>query len=244
LDTISFLELRRMAEMHKTVPEDEAAEELRWIKLLEAADPRGIPVDASTQYTSSSAPTTPSPRRRLLEGDSGRRRASLIREDTAERQWVPGDDIVVVEPSPVVVDHVSSSTNSVGSPTMSERQSSHLTPLTVQNTGRFSKRTRDVSPESPAQPLKRQKILDSPKGSCLLSPKIIPKVPPNSSRPFSDIINFSLKPCTTPITAGSWRRERAIWELGHLILHLPTLMAHQARLEATVLQGTGHPHRV
>lgn len=199
LDTISFLELRRMAEMHKTVPEDGAAEELRWIKLLEAADPRGIPVDASTQYTSSSAPTTPSPRRRLLE-DSGRRRASLIREDTAERQWVPDDNIVVAGPSPAVVDNVPSSTNSVGSPTMSERQSSHLMSLsmiTVQNTGRFSKRIRDVSPESPAQHLKRQKILDSPKGSCLPSPKIIPRVPPNSSRPLSDITNFSLKPCTS-----------------------------------------------
>ena len=206
LDTISFLELQRMAEIHKTLPEDEAAEELRWIKLLEAADPRGVAVDASTQNTSSSAPTTPSPRRRLLK-DSGRYQAFLIREDTAERQQVPDGDIVVADTSPLAVDHVLSSTNFVRSPTIDDRQSSHLVSLStisVQNRGRSSKRTRDASSESPVQPLKRQKISDSPKSSYLPSPAvdeppiIIPKVPPDLSRPLSDITNSSTEPCTSP----------------------------------------------
>jgi DNA ligase-4 len=208
LDTVSFLELQRMAKIHKIVPEDEAGEELKWIKLLEATDPRGIAADASTQYTSSSAPTTPSPRRRFLE-DSGRRKVFLIREDTAGRQQqVPDSDILIADASLLTVDHVPSSTTSVGSHMMmGGRRLRHLvsvSSIAVQNTGRSSKRTADASSESPVQPLKRQKASDSPKSSCLHSPALdkplitIPKVPPNLGRPLSDITNSSLKPYTSP----------------------------------------------
>jgi DNA ligase-4 len=213
LDTISFFELQRMAQTHKTVPEDEAAEELQWIKLLEAADPRDMAVDASTQYTSSSTPTTPSPRRKLLEG-SKRPQAFLIREDTAEREQVPnGSNIIGANTLPLAVGQVPSLTHPVGGPMMRERPSSHLVctrAITVQSMGRSSKRTRDASSGSPVQPLKRQKISDSPKSSCVPSPafdeplKNIPEIPPNFSHPLSDITNIPSKACTSPIQQNTF----------------------------------------
>lgn len=62
-DTISFEQLQEMAKNATTEPElDDSQENLEWIAKLEAADPRGIAVDAASQLTMTTMPT-PSPRR-------------------------------------------------------------------------------------------------------------------------------------------------------------------------------------
>lgn len=62
-DAISFHELQDLAEEAVTVPQlEDSQETLRWIALLENADPRGIPVDATSQQTTTTMPT-PSPQR-------------------------------------------------------------------------------------------------------------------------------------------------------------------------------------
>jgi DNA ligase-4 len=203
MDTISFVELQQMAETHRTMPEDEAAEELRWIRLLEAADLRGVAVDASTQYTSSSAPTTPTLGGRLLE-NSGQHQAFLIREDAAEKQQQVADrDAPIADPPPLTGDHFPSSSDSVGSPVMIERRSASLNSSTIENMGQSSKRTRDARSESPVQHQKRQRVSKSMKSSSYLAIEIHPVTPPTLSRPLSNITNSSLKPCTSP-KLGKW----------------------------------------
>jgi DNA ligase-4 len=193
MDTISFVELQQMAETHRTMPEDEAAEELRWIRLLEAADPRGVAVDASTQYTSSSAPTTPTSGRRLLE-NSRQNQAFLIREDVAERQQQVTDrDTPIADTPPLTGDHFPSSTDSVGSPVMIERRSASLNSSTIENMRQSSKRTRDARSESPVQHQKRQKGSKSMKSSSYLAIEVHP----------ANTTNSSLKPCTSP-KLGKW----------------------------------------
>ncbi|KAJ0323344.1 hypothetical protein Brms1b_001740 [Colletotrichum noveboracense] len=60
IDTISFSELQKVAEDATTTPPMEDSQEmLGWIAALEGADPRGIPVDAISQSTTTSL-TTPS----------------------------------------------------------------------------------------------------------------------------------------------------------------------------------------
>ncbi|KAF7554047.1 hypothetical protein G7046_g6920 [Stylonectria norvegica] len=63
MDTISFEQLQEMAKDATTAenPED-SQENLQWIARLEAADPRGIAVDAVSQLSMTTMPT-PSPRR-------------------------------------------------------------------------------------------------------------------------------------------------------------------------------------
>ncbi|KAI8304748.1 DNA ligase 4 [Colletotrichum sp. SAR11_59] len=58
IDTISFSELQKMAEEATTTPPMEDSQEmLGWIAALEGADPRGIPVDAISQSTTTSLMT-------------------------------------------------------------------------------------------------------------------------------------------------------------------------------------------
>lgn len=62
-DTISFEELQAMARDATTAVElEDSQENLQWIAKLEAADPRGIAVDAVSQLTVTTMPT-PSPRK-------------------------------------------------------------------------------------------------------------------------------------------------------------------------------------
>ncbi len=203
LDTMSFVELQQMAEIHKEIPKDEAKEELRWIKLLETTDPRGVAVDASTQYTSSSAPTPPSPMQRLVE-DSGQSQASFFQEDNAERQQQDQKrDILIVDTSPLIADRVPSSTDSVESPMVGERRSSHLATFSsscIQNAGLSSKRTRLARSESPVQRPKRQKVSDHPKNPCPHSTALDKSAMTQStlSHPLSDITFSSLNPRISP----------------------------------------------
>lgn len=63
-DVMTFDELQAMAEHATSSPElEDSQENLAWIARLEAADPRGVAVDAASQLTASSL-ATPSPRRR------------------------------------------------------------------------------------------------------------------------------------------------------------------------------------
>ncbi|KAF9881059.1 ATP dependent dna ligase domain protein [Colletotrichum karsti] len=58
LDTISFTDLQKVAEDATTTPIMEDSQEmLTWIAALEGADPRGIPVDATSQSTTTSLMT-------------------------------------------------------------------------------------------------------------------------------------------------------------------------------------------
>ncbi|OBR11863.1 ATP dependent DNA ligase [Colletotrichum higginsianum IMI 349063] len=58
IDTISFLELQSIAKDATTAPAMEDSQEmLDWIARLEGADPRGIPVDAASQSTTTSLMT-------------------------------------------------------------------------------------------------------------------------------------------------------------------------------------------
>lgn len=60
LDTIAFDELQEAARVATETPEEEDSQQLRqWISALEKADPRGIPVDATSQETVSSEDMTP-----------------------------------------------------------------------------------------------------------------------------------------------------------------------------------------
>ncbi|CVK89298.1 uncharacterized protein FMAN_04399 [Fusarium mangiferae] len=62
-DTISFEQLQALAEEATTAGElEDSQENLQWIAKLEAADPRGIAVDAVSQLTVTTMPT-PSPRK-------------------------------------------------------------------------------------------------------------------------------------------------------------------------------------
>ncbi|CAM1508228.1 Fc.00g050760.m01.CDS01 [Cosmosporella sp. VM-42] len=64
-DTVSFEQLQSMANDATTAPElEDSQENLEWIAKLEAADPRGIAVDAISQLTMTTMPT-PSPRRSI-----------------------------------------------------------------------------------------------------------------------------------------------------------------------------------
>jgi DNA ligase 4 len=70
LDTVSFSDLQAMAEEAKTAPTWEDSQELcQWIAALEGADPRGIPVDAVSQLTTSTM-ATPSPQSVSTAGHS------------------------------------------------------------------------------------------------------------------------------------------------------------------------------
>ncbi|KAH8177226.1 ATP dependent DNA ligase domain-containing protein [Sarocladium implicatum] len=61
---MTFDELQTMAQIATSIPElEDSQENLAWIARLEAADPRGVAVDALSQLTASSL-ATPSPRRR------------------------------------------------------------------------------------------------------------------------------------------------------------------------------------
>jgi DNA ligase 4 len=199
LDTISFVELQQMAGIYKTMPNDEAEEELRWIKLLEAADPRDIAVDVSTQHTISLALTTPSPRRLSLE-DPAQCQAFLIREDTAERQQqAPDRDVFIADG---LDNRYPYSAGSVGSHLKFERRSSPLSPTSskIHKTSPSSKRTREVRSENPIQQSKRPKISESSRSSCLTFPtNDNPSVAqPAMNRPLSDITTSSMKLCTPP----------------------------------------------
>ncbi|KOS19671.1 DNA ligase 4 [Escovopsis weberi] len=60
-DAISFDELQELAEEATSAPEmEDSQENLKWITKLEAADPRGVAVDALTQETTTTGPS-PSP---------------------------------------------------------------------------------------------------------------------------------------------------------------------------------------
>ncbi|KAL6924775.1 hypothetical protein FSHL1_002024 [Fusarium sambucinum] len=62
-DTISFEQLQKLAKDATTAAElEDSQENLQWIAKLEAADPRGIAVDAASQLTVTTIPT-PSPRK-------------------------------------------------------------------------------------------------------------------------------------------------------------------------------------
>ncbi|KAK7757313.1 hypothetical protein SLS62_000863 [Diatrype stigma] len=58
IDAITYEELQEAAKMATEIPEQEDSQELRnWIRALEKADPRGIAVDAVSQFTTSSEST-------------------------------------------------------------------------------------------------------------------------------------------------------------------------------------------
>ncbi|GKT97883.1 dna ligase 4 [Fusarium langsethiae] len=62
-DTISFEQLQKLAKDETTAAElEDSQENLQWIAKLEAADPRGIAIDAASQLTVTTMPT-PSPRK-------------------------------------------------------------------------------------------------------------------------------------------------------------------------------------
>lgn len=199
LDVVSFQELQQMAERAKAEPQDEAGERLRWIKLLEAADPRGIAVDASTPSTCSSVA-------------SGRQKVFLIREDTVERQLqATNSDVMNVHAPSFSSDHVRCVSSSRSSAKSGMESDYRLSPpasailTSIRNSSRSGKRMQERGSESPIQPSKRQKVTGSFEKTCLHSLAIneptmtVLKGQRASSRPLLDITSNSSNTPTAPI---------------------------------------------
>ncbi|KAJ3519640.1 hypothetical protein NM208_g14045 [Fusarium decemcellulare] len=127
-DTISFEQLQTMAQDATIVPElEDSQENLQWIAKLEAADPRGIAVDAVSQLTVTTMPT-PSPRRSTQNTTSSwsptsplaARFAPLVQMSPSRPRFEPPNPLPVLPPT---LSTPAATTSSIGEPPPHKRSS-------------------------------------------------------------------------------------------------------------------------
>ncbi|KAI8156458.1 DNA ligase 4 [Colletotrichum sp. SAR 10_70] len=158
IDTISFSELQKVAEDATTTPPMEDSQEmLGWIAALEGADPRGIPVDAISQLTTTSL-MTPSRTSSVRPSTSPAPRAE---SPLINRRSLPAL-LEVAEPA-LVTPPTSSAPESIAGKT--SKPAAHI--VTAETSSKVNKRAQE-NHHSVARENKRSRVCSDP---CLAKQK-------------------------------------------------------------------------
>ncbi|KAF4455293.1 dna ligase 4 [Fusarium albosuccineum] len=181
-DTISFEQLQTMAQDATTVPElEDSQENLQWIAKLEAADPRGIAVDAVSQLTVTTMPT-PSPRRSTQNTTSSwsptsplaARFAPLVQMSPSRPRFEPPNPLPVLPP----MSTPAATTSSIGEPPPHKRgsPSSRLTPSCKrQKSERGTSQTSTPSANNDNSSQSRRPLMDINANSQFANPTSLPQ---------------------------------------------------------------------
>ena len=154
MDALTFEELQQKAAQATAVQaQPDSQENLEWIAKLEAADPRGVAVDAVSQLTATTMPT-PSPRRSTqsssqISHNSPVASRALFRSTTAPNisppahfADVPGVLPPQIQPQPLITPPTSSDPQPLSPSQTKHRRSQKRSPPSLQQVSQASKRRR------------------------------------------------------------------------------------------------------